>query len=623
MSQKIESFGKYLLLEKLASGGMAEVYLARSTGANGINKFLAVKRILPQFSDNPEFIDMFKSEAEIAVNLNHGNVVSIYDFGIEKGQFFIVMQFIEGKSLRQVIGDLKKKSLQLSIENIVYIAREIANGLDHAHRCINGSTGKPLNIIHRDMSPQNVMISFDGEVKVIDFGIAKAESKLETTKAGTLKGKYHYMSPEQADGQTIDLRSDIFSLGIILWELLANDRLFSAANEASILRKIRECQIPSIRKLNPSVPPELERIVNKALAKDKNLRYQTASALHKDLNKFLNQHYPDFSPHDFSVFVKNAFAEQFTEIKKKLVQYSKVQPTLDEKTIVMPLNDDSAPSPDQNILDIPKEFDFNKELNIKMDLTDLKSETRFNTVIGGHTSTSIKRPSSRSKTSSNSKKNGSNDWLQLTGTVTAVIFLLLGGYYFFKSSGSINFSLSNQFKHQAATKNSEQNKVPETTGQTEISSTAQYTLSIQSSPIGAEIFINGETTGKTTPALIQIPGNKTFDLTLRKKGFVDYEANKKVTTETETIAATLQPLPSAGYITINIINGGSNPIIKINDHRLSEKPPIESYAVPADVPIKIKAYNAFTNMYGEQTIKVKKNEKRIVELLLTPSNKGL
>lgn len=618
MSQKIESFGKYLLLEKLASGGMAEVYLARSTGANGVNKFLAVKRILPQFSDNPEFIDMFKAEAEIAVNLNHGNVVSIYDFGMEKGQFFIVMQFIEGKSLRQVIGDLKKKSLQLSTENIVYVVREVANGLDHAHRCINGATGKPLNIIHRDMSPQNVMISFDGEVKVIDFGIAKAESKLETTKAGTLKGKYHYMSPEQADGQVIDLRSDIFSLGIILWELLANDRLFSASNEASILRKIRECQVPSIRKLNPSVPPELERIVNKALAKDKNLRYQSAAAFHKDLNKFLNQHYPDFSPHDFSIFIKNAFAEQFTETKKKLVEYSKVQAAIEEKTVVMALNND-LPKPDANPIemDLPKEFEFDKELNIKMDLTDLKSETKFNTVVpGNHTSTSFKKSSGKSSKTNIKRKPKSNDWLGFFGVFSAILLFVVGGYFLIKAGPSIPISLPTPKPKPIVQPEEPPTKI-------DLASKIEFTLSIQSNPLGAEIFIDGESTGKTTPALVRVPGNKNFNLALRKKGFIEYEATKKITTETDTLIATLQPIPSAGYLSINIINGGSNPIIKINDHRLTEKPPIESYAVPSDVPIKVRAYNAFTNMYGEQTVRVKKNEKKTVELLLTPSDKGL
>jgi serine/threonine protein kinase len=329
VSANYESFGKYVLLEKLATGGMAEVFLGRGTGAGGIGKFFAVKRILPQYADSPEFIEMFKDEAKIAINLSHSNIVSIHEFGVEKGQFFLVMDYVEGRNLRQILNKMKKSALQYSIDQIVYIIKEVASGLDHAHRCIDGSTGKPLNINHRDMSPQNVMVSFEGEVKIVDFGIAKAESQIENTRAGTLKGKFGYMSPEQAEGQPVDLRTDIFSLGIVLWELLANDRLFVANNEINTLRKIRDCQIPSLRKINPNIHTELERICQKALARDRNLRYQTAAALHRDLNRFLNRQYPEFSSQDFAVFIKSVFADEILSLRKRLVEYSKVNLSID------------------------------------------------------------------------------------------------------------------------------------------------------------------------------------------------------------------------------------------------------------------------------------------------------
>ncbi len=323
---KFEQFGNYVLLEKLASGGMAEVFLAKRMGASGVQKFIAVKRILPQFSDSEEFVQMFKDEAKIAVNLSHSNVISIHDFGVEMDQFFLVMEYCEGRNLRQILNKMKKSNLTFSISQIVYMVKEVAAGLDHAHRCLDGSTGKPLNITHRDMSPQNVMISFEGETKIVDFGIAKASTQIETTRAGTLKGKFGYMSPEQAEGLPVDFRTDIFSLGIVLWELLANDRLFVANNEINTLRKIRECNIPSLRKINPNIPPELEKICSKSLAKDRNLRYQSAAAFHRDLNRFLNRHDPDFSPHDFSVFIKTLFANEILETRKKLVQYAQYQP---------------------------------------------------------------------------------------------------------------------------------------------------------------------------------------------------------------------------------------------------------------------------------------------------------
>ncbi|MCC7404409.1 MAG: serine/threonine protein kinase [Bdellovibrionales bacterium] len=357
-SKSYEVFGKYILLEKLAAGGMAEVFLARSPGAGGIGKFVAVKRILPQFSDSPEFIDMFKDEAKIAINLSHSNIVSIYEFGVEKGQFFLVMDYVEGRNLRQILNKMKKSNTQFSIDQIVYVCKEVAAGLDHAHRCLDGTTGKPLNITHRDMSPQNVMVSYEGEVKIVDFGIAKAESQLETTRAGTLKGKFGYMSPEQAEGQPVDLRTDIFSMGTVLWELLANDRLFIANNEINTLRKIRDCQIPSLRKINPNIHAELERIVHKALARDRNLRYQTSAAMHRDLNRYLNRQFPDFSPHDFSVFVKTLFADEILETRRRLIEYAKVN--FDSLGVQIPLDEEpsrrvvTGPAPAKNKANGPR-----------------------------------------------------------------------------------------------------------------------------------------------------------------------------------------------------------------------------------------------------------------------------
>ncbi len=324
MAQQFEYFGKYILLEKLATGGMAEVFLARRPGAEGIAKFLAIKRILPQFADSPEFIDMFRDEAKIAINLSHSNIVSIHEFGIEKEQFYLVMDYVEGRNLRQLLNKMKRSNSKFSVDQIVYMIKEVAAGIDHAHRCLDGSTGKPLNITHRDISPQNIMASFEGELKIVDFGIAKAESQMDTTRAGTLKGKFGYMSPEQAEGQAVDLRTDIFSLGIVLWELLANDRLFMANNEINTLRKIRDCQVPSLKKINPNIATELDRITLKALTRDRNLRYQTAAAMHRDLNRYLNRQYPDFSHHDFSVFIKTLFADEILSTRKRLIEYAKI-----------------------------------------------------------------------------------------------------------------------------------------------------------------------------------------------------------------------------------------------------------------------------------------------------------
>ncbi len=324
MKKNFETFGNYILLEKLAAGGMAEVYLAKKIAASGVQKFVAIKRILSQFSDSEDFISMFKDEAKIAINLSHSNVVSIYDFGTEKGQFYIVMEFVEGRNLRQILNRMKRVDKVFTIAQVAHIIKQVSAGLDHAHRCIDPTTGKPLNIIHRDMSPQNVMLGFEGDAKIVDFGIAKAAHQIEATRAGTLKGKFGYMSPEQVEGQSVDSRTDIFALGIMIWEMLANQRLFLANSEINTLRKIRECDVPSLRKINPNIPTELDQIVKKALEKEKVNRYQTSSDLHRDLQGFLSRFDPDFSVQDFSHFVKGLFSEEIVQIRKKQIVYAQV-----------------------------------------------------------------------------------------------------------------------------------------------------------------------------------------------------------------------------------------------------------------------------------------------------------
>ncbi|MCK6597566.1 MAG: protein kinase [Bdellovibrionaceae bacterium] len=479
MANNYERFGKYVLLEKLASGGMAEVYLSKHTGAIGVSKFVAIKRILPQYSDNEEFIEMFKEEAKIAVNLNHSNVVHIHEFGVERNQFFLVMEYVEGRNLRQIINELKKLANSFQIDQVIYIIKEVAAGLDHAHRCLDGTTGKPLNITHRDMSPQNIMISFEGEVKIIDFGIAKAENQLESTKAGTLKGKFGYMSPEQADGQVIDLRTDVFSLGIVFWELLAKDRLFSGTSEAAILRKIRESNIPSLRKIDPAIHPDLEKIVNKALAKDKNLRYQTAAALHRDLNRFLNTHYPEFSSQDFSVFIKHTFADSFSEQKGKLVEFSNIQVPddgLDSKTVTklnekyrITLNSDSEENKSSNnnvssmnlssnspfgvepgkleIPELSKKVDSNfsfKSLDEENSLINQTMGAKTSSTKTGHTKTfsNKSKTSNFNNTSYTKKKSVKKSSDKLTPTLLfllILVFIFSGGYIYFKKTSNITF----------------------------------------------------------------------------------------------------------------------------------------------------------------------------------------
>ena len=211
-------FGKYEFIEKIGSGGMAEVYLAKSHGAEGIEKILVIKRVLPEFTSNRRFVDMFISEAKIAMELNHPNIVQIFDFGKVDSDFYLAMEFVDGSDLAQLLSAGRRAESPLPLGEAVFIGVEIAKGLDYAHRRLD-HFGDPLDIVHRDMSPQNVLISREGAVKIVDFGIAKASSVTEESPH-VVKGKFSYMSPEQASGRRVDQRSDIFSLGVLLFLLV-------------------------------------------------------------------------------------------------------------------------------------------------------------------------------------------------------------------------------------------------------------------------------------------------------------------------------------------------------------------------------------------------------------------
>jgi serine/threonine protein kinase len=654
-----EQFGKYVLLEKIAAGGMAEVYLAKSAVANGLNKFVAVKRILPQFSQNEDFVEMFKEEAKVAINLNHGNIVSIYDFGVEKKQFFLVMEFMEGRNLRQVINELKKNNKSFTIEQAIFMIKEVAAGLDHAHRCVDANSGRPLNITHRDMSPQNIMLSFEGEIKVIDFGIAKAETEKEETKAGTLKGKFSYMSPEQAEGQNIDPRTDVFALGIVLWELLANDRLFTGSNEATILRKVRECQVPQIRKVNPLVPQELERIVMKALAKDRNVRYQTAANLHRDLNRFINTQYPDFSSHDFSQFLKDAFRTIYSEAREKLMLYSKVdlsvQQEMLEATATAPastrhgavnirpvafakpepqregsssgsdaINPPAPPGRSIPVDELPPGFNENPSrptlegvlgsFVAKPTVAERNQRSPTSTTTGKNPNAPVGHTRITQISKVQPRATASRDFAEISFKSILFFVLVGGGFWAYKNKMVSVPEFSSQAILQQFDSTSP-DRVPAKNLQTDMAETALVKASISSSPFGAQIFIDNKDTGYRTPAVISFTANKETSVKLIKDGYLPYETTKTLS-QTGQITATLQVAAQVGSVNIYIANGGPSTRIYVNGKELSEKAPVLKYSILADAESIIRAYNPITKQSDELKVKVRTGENRNIELIL-------
>jgi serine/threonine protein kinase len=325
-------FGKYYLLERINVGGMAEVFKAKATGVEGFERMVAVKRILPSIAEDEEFITMFIDEAKIAVQLTHANIAQIFDLGKVDDSYFIALEYVHGKDLRAIFNRARSRGEQLPIPMACYAVMKLCEGLDYAHNK-RDAAGQFLNLVHRDVSPQNILVSYEGEVKIIDFGIAKAAGKAGKTQAGILKGKFGYMSPEQVQGVEIDRRSDIFGVGICLYELLTGERLFVGESDFATLEKVRNVDIMPPSTYNRRIPEELEQIVLKALARDRDARHQTAMQLHDELQSFMYASGNFFGRRDLSMYMHRVFAEEIQKESSRDQEYAALaMPSLDQGT---------------------------------------------------------------------------------------------------------------------------------------------------------------------------------------------------------------------------------------------------------------------------------------------------
>jgi serine/threonine protein kinase len=301
--------GSYEILHQIARGGMAEIFLARQIGLERFEELVVLKKILPELAANEHFVRLFLDEARLSASLEHPNIAAVYDIGTVDGNYFFTMELVRGQDLRAILRRTAAADLRLPIEHAVQIGRHIASALHYAHEHRNPD-GVVLEVVHRDVSPSNIVVSYSGTVKLLDFGVARAATRTIKTQTGALKGKISYMSPEQARGAALDRRSDLFSLGIVLWELVTTRRLFKADSDFDTLQQIVHDPIARPSATRADCPLELERIIMKTLAREKAERYQTAQELQLDLEELAREHKLGQSSVALGTYTRELFADE-------------------------------------------------------------------------------------------------------------------------------------------------------------------------------------------------------------------------------------------------------------------------------------------------------------------------
>ncbi|RMG16184.1 MAG: PEGA domain-containing protein [Deltaproteobacteria bacterium] len=483
-------FGKYELVRRIATGGMAEIYRARYIGAAGITKQVVLKKILPTYADNRRFVQMFIDEAKITVGLTHGNIAQVFDFGEVDGEYFLAMEFVHGQSLSRIEKRAGEMDLRIPIPIACFIVMEMCKGLHYAHRKTDDA-GNPLGIVHRDVSPQNVMVSYEGQVKLVDFGIAKAATVAQDTEAGALKGKYLYFAPEQARGRELDARADIFATGIVLYELLTGRRPFEGSL-IEVLSAIASGDFAPPSAVNEEIPPSLERIVLKAMARRRADRYQSALDLQEALATFLYSAAPRFTSANLGHYVQYLFHEDLLAegLSVELPAEFLEQLPLWQKQPVLPGVQGSDAEGDEARTDpgLPPDAE-----------APVSGETAPTRPLGpGATAQdtdyealrAMGAPERQAPTLPVRPEAGRRPWLRYLayGMLPLVVLAIAVGAVYSAT--------------QAVTPN-------ESTG----------TVAIESDPPGAEIEIDGVATGRKTPAVFTgLQPNRSYGLTLRLPG---------------------------------------------------------------------------------------------------------
>jgi serine/threonine protein kinase len=557
-----KQFGKYLLTQRIAVGGMAEIYKAKTYGVDGFEKELAIKRILPHCSADKDFITMLVDEAKLSVLLSHANIVQVYDLSKVDDDYYIAMEYIHGVNLRDIMYHCREAGVPLPTDIAVYIASEICKGLDYAHRKAD-QENRPLGIVHRDISPQNILLSFEGEVKIVDFGIAKAAMNISHTLAGILKGKIAYMSPEQAMGKTVDRRTDIFSTGILLFEMLTGTKLFTGESQFEVLKKIRTTKV-GIATLPDSIPDDLKPIVVKALTYNPDERYQHAGDLQIELTKHLYSKHVDFSPRKLSSFIRKLFAD---EIKDEQVERAR-EVAQENLTSTMNIQEGAK---QVSIVDRDA-----ASSEADTDTTKKPREKAFETVITPQTPPPFQQPpahveevtppteSRRAPASPKKEKKKKGHFFR--NALLALLFIGAAAYGISRYAPDLFFP-----------------GVPTPTET--IESAAPGSASIASTPDGARIFLDGNDTGQVTPATIgNLESGKSYLARVEKDDFSPSESTFTVRPG-EQASLTFTLVPPTGVL--NIISEPEDAAVMLNDRATGKSTPTTLEDLKLNTDLKI------------------------------------
>jgi serine/threonine-protein kinase len=492
--------GKYRLLGELGHGGMAKVFLALAQGPAGFNKLVVIKQIQSELADDPEFVNMFLDEARLAARLNHPNVVQTNEVGREDDRYFIAMEYLEGQTLRRALQRLARGSdPALTLGMQLRILSEALAGLHYAHELADYD-GTPLGVVHRDVSPHNIFLTYSGQVKVVDFGIAKALNSATETRTGVLKGKVAYMSPEQARGEGVDRRADVYSAGIVLWEIAAGQRLFRLLPEVAVLQKLIANDIPPPSSVRPEVDQRLEGICMRALAANPIDRYQTAAELATEIEALLRELGDESSCRDAGKLLAASFASDRERVKRLIEDQIQLLSDKDSDVAQLPLLEVAPASSTNASISGPRTAP-NSSLTPR-------SMSGMSTLVlsGAPGAAPLKRP-----------------WRGVTLLSLAVVVLVLGAYLFLRDGAEAR---------------SDAPPASTTSGSAE---QAQFTLRLDSRPPGAKVRCAGELIG-VTPLEVKVKANeKHCAFVLVRNGFEPYAVEAAQLSGDLTILASLVP----------------------------------------------------------------------------------